>query len=276
MPEGDTIFRIAQRLRPVLLDGCIVEATDNGRFIDSHTLIQHRMQRVDAKGKHLLMHLDDARVLHSHMGMTGSWHLYRAGEAWRKSAKSAAVSMVVEQQDGACQTIVCFAPKVLELLTPTQFRRHDHLNRLGPDLMVEPLDEAEILRRFRLHNLASIGDAVLNQTILCGMGNVYKSECLFLTRTNPFVAVQHFSDQQILQIVRSAHTWLRKNVGGRPRQTRLALDGQRLWVYGRSGEACLTCGSTIEMRRQGDLGRSTYWCRVCQAEPPMSDRQRQV
>lgn len=264
MPEGDTIYRSAHRLRPVLSDATVVSATDNGRFVDSTQLVKATFQRVDAKGKHLLMHLADRRVLHSHMGMTGSWHIYSPGEPWRKSPRWAAISMQVETANGKA-VVVCFSPKTLELLSATRFRRHDFLNRLGPDLMHDELDAEKVVARFRVHNLAPIGVAVMNQTIVCGIGNVYKSETLFLTKTNPFIRVGDLSDESLVQIVASARGLMQKNIIGYPRQTRLSSDGQHLWVYGRSWQPCFECGSEIEMRRQGDLGRSTYWCPNCQS-----------
>lgn len=276
MPEGDTIHRSARRLEPILLNATVIAARDNGRFVDSKQLIDATFVAVTARGKHLIMRLEDGRVLHSHMGMTGSWHVYALGDAWRKSPHRAALVLTVQQRKddksnggdqespGACE-VVCFSPKTLELLSSTQFRRHAFLNRLGPDLMVETYDPEIVLSRFRVHNSVSIGEAVMNQTIVCGVGNVYKSETLFLTKLNPFVRVAELSDASVLAVVEKAQSLMQKNSIGHPRQTRLSADRERYWVYGRSREPCFECGTRIEMRRQGDLGRSTYWCPRCQA-----------
>jgi len=266
MPEGDTIYRRAERLRTVVLPNAVIlEATDNGRFFDASQLVDAVFESVEARGKHLLMHFADGRVIHSHMGMTGSWHVYQKGEPWRKSPRWAALTMLVRGEDSPTElVVVCFSPKTLELLTPTQLRRHRHLQRLGPDLMLDDFDGQKILQRFRVHNITPIGEAVMNQTIVCGIGNVYKSETLFLTCTNPFVRVADLSDEQTLAIAKTAQELMQKNTVGYPRQTRLSGDGERLWVYGRSGKSCFRCDSSIEMRRQGDLGRSTYWCPGCQ------------
>jgi len=166
--------------------------------------------------------------------------------------------------------------KVLQLLSPDQLRRHIHLTRLGPDLLAEQVDEAEVLRRFRAHDPTPIGEAVMNQSIVAGIGNVYKSEILFLTRTNPLTPVGHLSDEHVLKIAQTARRWMANNLTGYPRRTRSALGRQRLWVYGRSGKPCFECGQRIQLRRQGDLGRTTYWCPQCQAaptfpEPPAAD-----
>jgi endonuclease-8 len=194
--------------------------------------------------------------------MHGSWHLYQPGEPWRQDRRQAA--LMIELPSCVC---ICFSPKVLQLLSADQLRRHVHLTRLGPDLLAEQVDEAEVLRRFRAHDPTPIGEAVMNQSIVAGIGNVYKSEILFLTRTNPLVPVGRLSDEQILKIAQTARRWMAKNLTGYPRRTRSALDGQRLWVYGRSGKPCFECGQLIQLRRQGDLGRTTYWCPQCQTAP---------
>ncbi|MCH5373990.1 MAG: formamidopyrimidine DNA glycosylase, partial [Planctomycetes bacterium] len=160
---------------------------------------------------------------------------------------------------------VCFFPKTLELLSETRLRRHPYLSRLGPDLLAETSDDDEILRRFRLHQRRAIGEAVMDQTIVCGIGNVYKSEVLFLCHLDPFLPVHHFSDDQLRGLIHRSRQLMSKNLQGYPRRTRFGLDGNRVWVYGRAGKPCLVCGARIQIRRQGDLGRTTYWCPTCQA-----------
>lgn len=264
MPEGDTIFRSARRLQPLLEQAVITEASGKQRYINATRLIDCRIDAVESRGKHLLMRLSDERVIHSHMGMTGSWHTYTIGEPWRKSPRRSALAMTVRSETENVVQAVCFSPKVLELLSPTQFRRHPYLHRLGPDLMRDDFDREATIHRFRVHNLAPIGVAMMNQTIVSGIGNVYKSESLFLKRMNPFSCVRELTDTDIAELISETQLLMHKNKLGYPRQTRLSSDGQRLWVYGRSGEPCFVCGASIKMRRQGDLGRSTYWCPCCQ------------
>ena len=259
MPEGDTIFRTAARLRPLLAGREIHAARAREPSFPAGTLVGRAIAAVEACGKHLLMHLDDGRTVHSHLGMHGSWHWYPPGAPWQKDRRLAA--LVLEVPGSIC---VCFSPKVLQLLSADQLRRHPHLTQLGPDLLAERVDEAEVLRRFRVHDRTPIGEAVMNQSIVAGIGNVYKSEILFLTRTNPLTTVGQLSDERLLSIAHTARQWLAKNLTGYPRRTRSALDGQRLWVYGRSGKACFVCGQRIQLQRQGDLGRTTYWCPGCQ------------
>jgi endonuclease VIII len=270
MPEGDTIHRTAGQLRKGILGRVVTsgEANAAGNATDVTQLVGCRVSQIEARGKHLLIMFDDRFVLHTHMGMTGSWHLYRVGEPWRKPARRAAVWF-----DASGILAVCFTPKTMEVLTPTAVRSHRHLSRLGPDLLVQPLDEVEILRRFRDGKGLSIGEAIMNQTVVCGVGNVYKSEVLFLERVCPFIPLERLTDERILRIVIRAATLMRRNLDGSRRTTRFSADGQRLWVYGRSGEPCLHCGASLQMRRQGDLGRSTYWCPRCQSPDTISSEE---
>lgn len=259
MPEGDTIHRAATRLKGVLVGETVERVESRWLGESANSLTGRQIQDVIARGKHLLMVFDNERVLHSHMGMTGSWHIYRPGERWLKPAQRAAVSLECRQ---VC--VVCFTPKLLELLTAASLRRHDYLNRLGPDLLEGPPSEPETLARYRQCNNLPIGQVVLNQTVVSGIGNVYKSEVLFLLRVHPLTLVSELSDAQLLSITEKARELMSQNLGGRPRTTRHALDGGRYFAYGRSGEPCYTCGTKIELVRQGDLGRTTYFCPCCQ------------
>jgi endonuclease-8 len=259
MPEGDTIFRTAQRLRPLLENQRVLRCSSREAALDATSLVGHTVSNVESRGKHLLVHFEDHRCIHSHLGMTGSWHVYASGQPWRKPVSRAALSL-----ETARSVCVCFSPKTLELLTADGLRRHRFLSQLGPDLLAARFDATEVLPRFRVHNAAPIGDVFMNQSIVCGVGNVYKSETLFLCRVNPFVPVGELADDALVRLVRTARRLLKSNLGGYPRRTRHALDGQRLWVYQRSNAPCYQCGQTIRVRRQGDLGRTTFWCPECQ------------
>jgi endonuclease-8 len=193
------------------------------------------------------------------MGMTGSWHIYRPREPWLKPAHRAAIWLECKQ---VC--VVCFTPKLLELLTATAVRRHEYLNRLGPDLLAGPLLDQEVIARFRQCDNLPIGEAIMNQTIVSGIGNVYKSEVLFLLGLHPQTFVRELRDEQLLQLTAKSAELMASNLSGRPRTTRHALDGGRFYAYGRGGERCFRCGEAIEVIRQGDAGRTTYFCSRCQ------------
>jgi endonuclease-8 len=261
MPEGDTIYRAATRLQAVLAGQVVQRAESRWLGAPADSLLGRQITAVEARGKHLLIHFDDGRVLHSHMGMTGSWHIYRPGEPWQKPAQRAAIVLEFSQ---VC--VVCFTPKLLELLSATQLRRHDYLRRLGPDLLAGPPPDHEVLARFRQCNQLPIGEAIMNQTVVSGIGNVYKSEVLFHQRLHPQTPVSNLRDEQILALVAISRDLMQQNLSGRPRTTRHSLDGGRFWVYSRSGKPCYACGAPILLIRQGDAGRTTYYCPQCQPE----------
>jgi endonuclease-8 len=266
MPEGDTIFRTAATLRPALEGALIEQAQLRDRQFEPHHVESAVVVQVEARGKHLLMHLDRGGAIHSHMGMNGSWHIYRPGESWRKPRHYASLQLAV-RRDAATDArldVICFSPKQLELLSADQLRRHEHLNGLGADLLAPEFDVPAAVARFRAHDGVPLGEAVMNQRIVAGVGNVYKSDLLFLMGFDPFAPVACYSDRELAAMLTKARTLMRRNLSGAPRQTRFAGDGRRLWAYGRSGQACFECGGTIQICRQGEAGRTTSWCPACQ------------
>lgn len=261
MPEGDTIHRTAVTLRPWLVGQRIERARGWPDRLDAESIQGATVTSIEARGKHLLLHLEDRRVVHGHSGMTGSWHIYPLGEPWQKPEHRAALVLETER---LC--VVMFTPKTLELLSPAQFRRHRYLSKVGPDLLADELDMDAMITNFRTHNRVPVGQAVMNQTLACGIGNVYKSELLFLQNIDPFAPVANLSDDDLRDLLDLARELMKFNLQGPKRTTRFEGDGGKVWVYGRRGEPCYLCGTAIHMRRQGDLGRSTYWCPDCQ--PP--------
>ena len=263
MPEGDTLYRIANRLRPILLGQTIADARANpprtGAMIDAPSLIGKRVEMVEATGKHLLITFDDRQVLHSHLGMTGSWHIYQPGQRWRKPFHRAGVVLTTPTH-----VAVNFSPKSLELVTEQTIERNTYLRRLGPDMMLAETDVAEVVPRMRRYARLPIGEAVMNQTLVAGIGNIYKSESLFLANINPWTTVGEIDDQRLVAYLQLAKKLMRRNRHGGERTTRFAPDGPRLWVYERAGERCLVCGEVIQIRRQGEQGRTTFWCHDCQ------------
>lgn len=261
MPEGDTIHRTAIRLRQFVLNERFSKVTSRDPSFPVTKLVDQTICDIEARGKHLLIHFENDTALHSHMGMTGSWHLYPKHDAWKKPHNRAAL---IFENERLC--IVCFSPKTLELLSAIQLRRHRYLSQLGPDLLATSISMNVVLQRFRQYDPVSIGEAVMNQTIVSGIGNVYKSETLFLSGLHPKTPVGQLTTDQLEHLMKLNRDLMKRNLDGRPRQTRFAGSGQKVWVYGRRGEACHRCGDTIDMIRQGDLARSTYWCPTCQPQ----------
>ncbi|MGI8659025.1 MAG: Fpg/Nei family DNA glycosylase [Candidatus Limnocylindria bacterium] len=269
MPEGDTIFRTATVLRAALAGRQIVTARAQAqpglrRVPDLSRLIGAAVTTVEARGKHLLIGFDNGLTIRSHLRMTGSWHRYRPGERWRKPARQA--TAILETADSV---MVAFNTPVVELLTETELRRSVPLSTLGPDLLSSTFDMEEALRRFRERDSAELGYALLDQGAVAGIGNVYKSEVAFLTGLDPWALVARVTDTELEAALGSARRLLKANLRGGARVTTgLAVPGQGLWVYGRAGRPCRRCGTPIEMRRQGELTRLTYWCPHCQPARP--------
>jgi endonuclease VIII len=264
MPEGDTIYRAAATLRRALLGKTVTRfetSVDSVAAVDAQTPVAGRtVDTVEARGKHLLITFGDL-VLHTHMRMTGSWHIYRPGEPWQKPAHQAHVTIYTDEF-----VAPCFTAPVVELLTARQAARHPDLTALGPDAITEEFDASEARARMRQRPEVEIGVALLNQRVMAGVGNVYKSEVLFLKRVSPFHKVGELSDETLDALIAESHRLLRLNTTGGRRRTRFGLsERDRLWVYGRSGEPCRQCGTRIQMRRQGLDARSTYYCPVCQS-----------
>lgn len=259
MPEGDTIYQAATNLRKVL-DGRTISFAAGRQELRAETVVGHDVNAVEARGKHLLLHFSNQTVLHSHMGMTGSWHIYRKNDAWQKPRPQAFIQLHADNW-----VVVCFTPKMLRLVTKRELSRDPYLQKLGPDILGPPIDDSVFLSRIRTQNRSSIGEAVINQTIVCGIGNIFKSEVLFLEGIHPEIPVGDINDEVLLRIRDRAASLMKRNLNNGPRKTRFgAADEQKLWVYGRQSDHCLRCGQTVAMVRQGDTARSTYFCPECQ------------
>jgi endonuclease-8 len=240
-----------------------VDAPLTARTIDS----------VSASGKHLLMTFSGGLVLRTHMRMNGSWHIYRPGEAWQRPRRD--MRIVVATADFVA---VGFNIPVAELVAARDLGRHRQLGQLGPDLLAETFDAGEALRRMKARPAEAIADVLLNQRVMAGIGNVYKSEVLFACRVNPFSAVGSVGDQALESLVTTARRLLLANVHsslapmttytGYRRTTNRDNPSERLWVYGRAGKPCRRCGTSVKIDIQGTDARLTYWCPACQGERP--------
>jgi endonuclease VIII len=260
MPEGDTIHRAAATLRHALV-GEALTRVELPRIAPPHPRVGAHVTRVEARGKHLLIRTSDGLVVHTHMRMTGSWHLYRPGERWRKAPGAARVVL------GTTRTVaVCFAAPVVEVLDGRGVRRHPSLRRLGPDLLDPEHDLDEVLRR--LHALATaertVGELLLDQRIACGIGNVYRCDVLFLHGIAPDTPVGELDDDTRRSLYRTAARLLRANVDATSRTTVDAAPAGSLWVHGRAGAPCRRCGTSIATAQLGEQARYVYWCPTCQ------------
>ena len=274
MPEGDTMFRAARTLHRALA-GRLVTRFESvlpklTRVHDDTPVTGRTVESVRAAGKHVLMTLSGGLVLRTHMRMNGSWHIYRPGEPWQRSRRDMRILL------GTADFIaVGFNIPVAEWLKTSGIPRHEELRKLGPDLLGEEFDTREAIARVRARGSAVIADVLLNQRVMAGIGNVYKSEVLFACRVNPFALVRDVTDGQVECLVSMARKFLRANVTeglaamttylGFRRTTRRDHPGDRLWVYGRAGERCRRCGTVVRTAKQGPDARLTYWCPACQS-----------
>jgi endonuclease-8 len=274
MPEGDSIFRAARTLHRALA-GQAVTAFDTmlvqlARVDDDERIAGRTIERVEAAGKHLLMTLSGDLVLRTHMRMNGSWHIYRPGERWQ--APSRDMRIVIET---AAWVAVAFRVHDAEFVRTSDLER-TAVGRLGPDLLSTSFDAEEALLRMRALQDQPIANVLLDQHALAGIGNVYKSEVLFLAGVHPDTLVASLREETLRNIIAISRRLLSENIVDRPAPAVVTYRGlrrttgrmkpeDRLWVYSRGGRPCRKCGTAIASRKSGDAARVTYWCPTCQA-----------
>jgi endonuclease-8 len=256
MPEGDTLFNTALRLRPALV-GHVMTRFEAPRLIGDRPQLGVEVEAVEARGKNLLVHFADGLSLRTHLRMTGSWHVYREGERWRKAPNLARV--VVGTDSGWLG--VCFQAPVVETYHRSA-GEPSPLRTLGPDLCDESPDldlAAERMAGFAGPD-TQVAESLLDQRVAAGIGNVYKSEALWAAGIDPFTRTADLAVPRRRRLLEIAHRQLRSNLGSGSRVTH----PMGLAVYGRRGRPCRRCGSPTQMARQGEQARSTYWCPQCQ------------
>lgn len=260
MPEGDTIYKIAQYLSPLLQGRDFPTVAIRGEPVEGFAKIP--VKTVEAKGKHLLVGFQSGLMIRSHLGMYGSWHHFQSRQSWRVTRKT--VSLEISDNN---ESFVCLNAKEVEVLKRWGVRKRILDQRLGPDLIQEPLNTTVLLSRIaqRYAGDEPLVDVLLDQRIATGIGNVYKSEVLFLNGLNPATPVARVTSGQWVSCYETAVDLLTKNLKGGPRVTRFQGTDGRHWVYGRRDQACFNCDEKIRNARMGHHFRSTYWCPTCQS-----------
>jgi endonuclease-8 len=282
MPEGDTVFRTARNLGRALTGKPVTGFRSTFpllmRFNDDTPLVGQTVDQVEARGKWLLIHFSGGGILTSHLLMNGRWHIYRKGERWQ--APRLAMRIVIE--NGEYQ-VVGFRVPMARMHTEQSLARDLHIARSENDLLNEEFDAEAALQRLLARPRDALADVLLDQTVLAGIGNVFKSEICFVNGMNPFRAVETLTRDEAVVTISSAQKLLKANVledsgdtivtyRGQQRRTTHASDPRAsLWVYGRAGEPCRRCGEPIRRRIQGADARVTFWCPRCQPMPDGSE-----
>ena len=257
MPEGDVVWRAARRLDTALAGQALLRADLRVPRHATADLAGRTTVEVRSRGKHLLFRFDDGRTLHTHFEMDGRWDLYRPGDRWRGPAHQ--VRVVLETAD---HVAVGFRLPVVDLVATSAER--SVVGHLGPDLLGPDWDAEEARRRLLATPDRSIGEALLDQRAVAGVGTIYRAESLFVAGIHPGTQVGDVADPDGL--LETARRLLRRGAeAGRPITTG---DRRRpLYVYGRGREACYRCGSFVRAADIGDPPRAAYWCPTCQPIP---------
>jgi endonuclease VIII len=264
VPEGDTVHLTAKRLRAALSGHSLVRGELRHPQLVEHDLAGRTVLDVGSVGKHLFTRFDDGRSLHSHLRLDGSWHLYRPGMPWQRPAHQARAVL-----ETAERTAVGFNLHDLELLPTAEEDRL--VGHLGPDLLDPAWGDdhaAEALRRFTARGGSELGLVLLEQRVMAGVGNLYKTEVCFLLGLSPWTLVRDVPDPAAA--IALARTLLLRNAD-RPQQSTTGelARGRQTWVYDRGGGRCRRCGTRIRTAHQGDgvHARTAWWCPTCQPGP---------
>ena len=262
MPEGDTIFRAARTLDRALagrtvtrFDSVFSKLTGAN---DDLRVAGRTVERVDARGKHLLIWFSGDLVLRTHMRMHGSWHIYRPGERWQRPRADMRIVIGTAEYEA-----VAFSVPVAELTSARGLERDSAVRDLGPDILAEGFDAADAVSRIQAMGETEIAEALLDQHAVAGIGNIFKSESLFAARVDPFARVDTLSDDDVSRVVDAARRLMRASAIERP---------AHFSVYGRGRRPCRRCGTPISSAKQGEQARLTYWCERCQPGSPKPRR----
>ena len=274
MPEGDTIFRAARTLQRAI-GGQVVTGFESvlpklTRVDFDSSVVGRTVEKVESQGKWLLMHFSGDLILLTHMLMSGSWHIYRPEEEWQRRPVDMRVVIKTEKI-----WAVAFNVPIAEFHTPDTLRYRQGFRKLGQDVLGAEFDPAISAAKLRANGDLEVGVALLTQSIVAGIGNVFKSEVCFGCGVNPFRRVASLSAEELDCLMTTARKFLLMNVRESSGDQMVTVTGmrtttggidpsERLWVYGRRGEACRVCGTAIESYKQGEEARTTFWCPSCQ------------
>lgn len=277
MPEGDSLYRFAQKVGGALAGKTILGARSHGPgpVPQVHRIVGQECTGVRSQGKNLIISFGNGLALRGHLRMYGTWHIYRPGERWTKPEHQA--RLVLEVDDAV---VVNFSAPVIELIEERHLNNHRPIGALGPDLIDDDFDIEEALRRLRdpLRADMTIGDAIMDQRAVAGVGNIWKHESLFRCGINPWRRVSELSDEDLRSLLSMAQALLRASVG-KPNSLEMKYRPS-MYTYSRPGQPCRRCYTRLLSARQGVDIRYTTWCPKCQpikegqTPPPVDNRGR--
>lgn len=274
MPEGDTIFRAARTLHRALAGKAVTDfqtvLPKLSRVHEDYPITGRTIESVQSSGKWISMHFSGDLVLLTHTLMNGSWHIYRPGERWQRKRED--MRIVIATEDFVA---VGFNVPVAEFHSEKSLAERSGISRIGPDILSGEFSSADAISALRSQPDMGIGEALLRQSLIAGLGNVYKSEVCFACGVNPFRRVATLSDSELECLVKISRKFLLANVTdasgphmvtytGFRRTTGRANAADRLWVYGRAGQPCRRCSTPIQRKKQASDARVTFWCPQCQ------------
>ncbi len=267
MAEGQAVVRWARTLG-VLVGEPLVTVHLPRRWAERvPALVGQSLREIGTHGKLLLLHLSGGETILCHAMQYGSWQVGEVGMTLRKDAKYVRLRLVTPFHEA-----VFYHGPVVELLTLAELALNERLQSLGPDVLAADFDREEAWRRLQALPDEPIGDLVMNQRVMAGIGNIYKSEGLFLARLNPYRPAREVRREEIERYWQGVIPlmWRATEHYGPTLTlpTELQRDGLTHWVYGRKGKPCLRCGTPIQKIAQGSLGRATYFCPLCQKDTP--------
>jgi endonuclease-8 len=254
--EGDALVKFANGLRPYLVGRKVTGARARQPGPQAERLVGAIVTGIETQGKNLLLSFSNGLEVRTHLKLYGSWHRYRPGERWRKPESRARLVLEVP---GA--VAVCFDAPTVEMFEQRTEVLHPSLSGLGPDLMKPDFDQAEALRRLRDPSRAqlTIGEALLDQRALAGIGTIWRAESLWTEKQSPFTTVTELDDATLERLIQTSRRLLHASVGH-------GFPGP-MGAYRRTGLPCRRCGTVIQSRVYGhDLARRVYWCPRCQGD----------
>ena len=264
MAEGHAVARWGDALRKLVGERVAVVEVPSRWRERAEQIRSTLLTRVETHGKHLVLHFSSGWVVHTHAMQYGSWQIGPIGQELRKEVRFARLRLTMERHE-----VVFFHGPVMEVLSLDELATHERFQSLGPDLLHDDFSISRVYEALQEQGQREIGDAVLDQRIIAGIGNIYKSEGLFLAAIHPRRQASDISASELDTFFGELIPLMQDGRSQQGMIVTLPADMQlepwmRTWVYRRRGHPCFVCATKIDMFRQGEFQRTTYFCPHCQ------------